>query len=292
MTVKFPFVKMQAVGNDFVVLEAEKWPLDTDWSGQSLKLCDRKFGIGGDGLLVLDRSMFADVRMRMFNPDGSEDMCGNGLRCIALLAQARGLLKAGDSGTVETLDGMRAVSVDTWSRPASIVAEMAVPLFAPRDLPATVPSSRESLLDYPLEIDGFGTKTVSTVNTGSTHTIVWVDELPEDDVFFTASPLIELHPVFPERTSVLWTKVLNDGNSGRDAHLQVRIWERGAGETLGCGTGACAAAILAIVQEKVSGSSVAVRSKGGMLHILSRGVNAPLQMTGPAEIVYAGAVSC
>jgi diaminopimelate epimerase len=279
---------MQAVGNDFVVLEAEAWPPDTDWSGQALKLCDRKFGIGGDGLLVLDRSSVADVRMRMFNPDGSEDMCGNGLRCIALLAQARGLLKA---GTVETFDGIRAVFVDTRSRPASIVAEMAVPLFAPRDLPALVPDSRENLLDYPLEIDGYGTQIVSTVNTGSTHTIAWVDELPGDDVFFTASPLIELNPVFPERSSVLWAKVLNDGRQGTGAHLQIRIWERGAGETLGCGTGACAAAILAIVQERVSGGSVAVRSKGGTLHILSRGVDTPLQMTGPAEIVYTGTVS-
>lgn len=285
---KFPFTKMQAVGNDFVVAEAAQWPSDTDWSGLSLALCDRKFGIGGDGLLVLERSTIADVRMRMFNPDGSEDMCGNGLRCIALLAHTRGLLKA---GTVETLDGIRAVTVDAASYPASIVAEMAVPLFAPRDLPALVFDNRENMLDYSLEIDGYGTQVVSTVNTGSTHTIVWSDELPGDDVFFTVSPQIERHPVFPQRTSIMWAKVLSDGGTGTDAHLQLRIWERGAGETLGCGTGACAAAILAVVQGKVSGNSVAVRSKGGTLHILSRGMDAPLQMTGPAEIVYTGAVS-
>lgn len=286
----FPFLKMQAVGNDFVVVEAENWPHSADWCQQALRLCDRKFGIGGDGLLVVERSQIADARMRMFNPDGTEDMCGNGLRCVALLAQKRGLLGQGNAGKIETLDGVRAVSVDTLGYPAQIVAEMAVPLFAAADLPAVISGDRENVLDFPLAIDGYGIQTISTVNTGSTHTILWVSELPEDTLFFALSPLIETHPLFPERTSVLWTKVLDSGRSGTVAQLQVRIWERGAGETLGCGTGACAAAILALTQNKVSGESVSVHSKGGTLHILSHGIGTPLQMTGPAEIVYTGTI--
>jgi diaminopimelate epimerase len=288
VTSKFPFTKMQAVGNDFVVVEENNWPKETDWIQIALRLCDRNFGVGGDGLLVVGPSLTADVRMRMFNPDGTEDMCGNGLRCVALLAQERGLLTQGKPGTVETLDGIRTVTVDVSRHPASVVAEMAVPLFSPSDLPASVPTDRDNLLDYPLMIEGYGKHSISTVNTGSTHTILWVEELPEDTLFFSVSPLVEKHALFPERTSVIWTRVLDSGRQGETPRLQVRIWERGVGETLGCGTGACAAAILALTQGKVVGDSVAVRSKGGTLHIQSRGKGAPLQMTGPAEIVYTG----
>ncbi len=283
-----PFVKMQAVGNDFVVVEEGEWPEETNWAEQSLRLCDRHFGIGGDGLLVVAPSEAADARMRMFNPDGTEDMCGNGLRCVALLAHQRGMLQ--DSGTIETIVGVRLISIDTLVSPAEVVAEMGVPLFAPQDLPAIVPADRKNVLDYPLTVEGCGEFQVSTVNTGSTHTVLWVDELPDDSLFFMASRGIETHPLFPERTSVLWAKVLSNGRSGQAPLLQIRIWERGAGETLGCGTGACAVAALALAQGKVIGDSVAVRSKGGVLRISARGIGSPLQMTGTAEIVYIGVV--
>ncbi len=166
---------------------------------------------------------------------------------------------------------------------------MAVPLFKPEDLPAAIPGARENLLDYPLVIEGYGERVVSTVNTGSTHTILWVNEMPDDALFFQVSPLIENHELFPERTSVMWTRVISSGLEAPPL-LDVRIWERGAGETLGCGTGACAAAVLALAQNKVSGDSVAVRSKGGTLHILSRGKDASLRMTGPAVTIYQGIV--
>jgi diaminopimelate epimerase len=288
VTDKLPFTKMQAVGNDFVVIEENLWPRRTDWTAQSLRLCDRNFGIGGDGVLVVGPSQIVDVRMRMFNPDGSEDMCGNGLRCVALLAYERGLLGQGKAGRVETIDGVREVSVDASSSAASVTAEMGIPRFAPRDLPAIVPSESEHLLDYPLTIDGCGDQTISTVNTGSTHTVLWVEELPDDALFFAVSPRIETHPLFPERTSVLWTKVIDKGSSEAPAQLKVRIWERGVGETLGCGTGASAATTLALTQSKVSGRSVLVHSKGGTLQVLSQGADSALQMIGPAEIVYTG----
>jgi diaminopimelate epimerase len=290
VTDKLPFIKMQAVGNDFVVIEEPLWSQSTDWTAQALRLCDRNFGIGGDGLLVVGASQIADVRMRMFNPDGSEDMCGNGLRCVALLAYERGLLGQGTAGTVETLDGVRQVSVDPSSHPVSVIAEMRIPRFAPRDLPAIVPSNIEHMLDYPLAIDGYSNRTISTVNTGSTHTILWVEELPDDALFFDVSPRIETHPVFPERTSVLWTKVIDKGSLQAPAQLVVRIWERGVGETLGCGTGACAAATLALTQNKVSGTSVSVHSKGGTLQVLSHGEDSAPQMIGPAEVVYTGRI--
>ena len=288
-TKTLPFVKMQAIGNDFVVVEEKEWPEETNWNELSIRLCDRNFGIGGDGLLVLSTSKTADARMWMFNPDGTEDMCGNGLRCIALLAHQRGMLQ--DSGTIETIVGVRLISLDTRVSPVEIVAEMGVPLFTPKDIPANVSDDSKNILDYPLSVEGCGELPVSMVNTGSTHTVIWVDELPDDSLFFMASPQIETDSLFPERTNVLWAKVVSDGRSGEAPLLQIRIWERGAGETLGCGTGACAVAILALAQGKVVGESVAVRSKGGVLQILSRGIDSPLEMTGPSEIVYTGTVS-
>jgi diaminopimelate epimerase len=167
---------------------------------------------------------------------------------------------------------------------------MGIPRFAPRDLPAIVPADTEHLLDYPLAIDGCDDRAISTVNTGSTHTVLWVEELPDDALFFAVSPRIETHPLFPERTSVLWTKVIDKGSSEAPARLEVRIWERGVGETLGCGTGACAAATLGLTQSKVSGRSVSVHSKGGTLHILSHGADSAPKMIGPAEVVYTGSI--
>ncbi len=317
-----PFTKMQAVGNDFVVVEAAVWGFDTDWAREAIRLCDRHKGIGGDGLLVVMPSEVADVRMRMFNPDGTEDMCGNGLRCVVRWAWERDLLRgeervtasmrppAGDRipasceqrGRVETLVGVRGVSVELLERRGMINADMGTPLFAPSDIPMLV-TDRAEIVDYPLPVDGFGKITISAVNTGSTHTVIWVDALPDDDRFFALSPLIENHLLFPERTSVLWAKLTKRDPANSD--LAVRIWERGAGETLGCGTGACAVVALAALQNKIEPMSwpvcpddlshfASVHSRGGKLNVIysmnpGRG-ESPLILTGEAHTVYAGVI--
>jgi diaminopimelate epimerase len=267
------FTKMQAIGNDFVVVDEALWP-EGDWAARARSLCDRRFGVGADGLLVVSPSDVADVRMRMFNPDGTEDMCGNGLRCVVRFAHERGRL--GTEGTVETLAGVRPVRV----LPEAFAAGMGAPRFAPADLP--MHASGERVLDFPLAVDGEPIS-VSVVSTGTTHTVLWVDNLPEDALFFRLSPRLENHPLFPERTSVLWTQV-----EGQD-RLRVRIWERGVGETLGCGTGACAAAVLARVQGKSSAPEIAVASQGGTLRVAwPGGPDDAITLTGPAEAVFTG----
>lgn len=284
-----PFTKMQAVGNDFVVVEAGHWPAGSDWSRQAVRLSDRKFGVGGDGLLVVAPSEVADVRMRMFNPDGTEDMCGNGLRCVIRLGFDRGLV--GATGTVETLSGIRAFAV---LPDGSITTEMGVPSFLADDIPFRRDGTATDLRDYQTELpppDGAAAllpplALSGVVNTGSTHTVAFVDELPDDAVFHLWSPYVEHHPWFPERTSLMWAKV-----DAPDA-LRLRIWERGAGETLGCGTGAAAAAVVARLRGKVSPDGpVTVRSKGGELRVdWAGGDDSPVYLTGRAEHVFAGEI--
>lgn len=276
----FPFTKMQAVGNDFVVVEEAAWPAGTDWKAQAVRLCDRKFGIGADGLLLIGRSRIADLRMRMFNPDGTEDMCGNGLRCVIRYAQEHDLF-SGSEVHVETLDGIHASRRSdngAWS------VSMGIPHFAPQMLPLRVDGAR--VLDYPLEVAGERLP-ISVINTGSTHTVIFVDELPADGRFFALSPRIENHPLFPQRTSVIWTRI---ESAGPDSLVSVRIWERGVGETLGCGTGALAAAVAAIETDRAAGPSIRVRSRGGELTATwdSQSPDGKLVLTGPAEVVYSG----
>lgn len=287
-----PFTKVEAVGNDFVLVdEATGWGSGaaTDWPALAVRLCDRRFGVGGDGLLVLSGpSAVADLRMRMFNPDGTEDMCGNGLRCAILAARQRGRISDAAEGTVETIAGLRRFQIHADE---SITTEMGAPRFAPAALPMNVPgaaSNDSSVFDYALPLGKGRSLPVSVVSTGTTHTVVWTKQLPDDETFLDLSPQIENHPFFPERTSVLWTVAEPPGT------LRLRIWERGAGETLGCGTGACAAAVLARVQHKLPNepAQVAVVSRGGTLHVSwAGGKEDVVLLSGRAEAVYEGNVA-
>ena len=274
------FTKMQGVGNDFIVVDGRQFGA-VDWSTLSLELCDRHTGIGADGLLVLEVTRLADIRMRMFNPDGTPDVCGNGLRCIARYAVERGIVQ-GDSLRVATLTGVRDARMirDPEGRINAVTITMGLPRFDPAHIPMRVASDR--VIDYPLELDDGLSLAVSALSTGSTHAVAFVDCLPDDCFFRRVSPQVEDHPLFPDRTSLMWCKV-------EDAHrLRLRIWERGAGETWGCGTGACAAAVAAINKGFVCpGTPITVASRGGELIVLWR-EGEPIQMTGPAETVYDG----
>ena len=279
-----PFTKMQGVGNDFVLLDEVAWAEHDDWPSLARALCDRRLGVGGDGLLVVGPSMVADLRMRMFNPDGTEDMCGNGLRCAVRFAWEQGRLGGGE-GLAEALSGVLSVSVQVDDQGGFVNAttSLGVPHFAPADLPMVAVPDGDRVLDVPLDVDGEIVR-VSVVSTGTTHTVIFVPNLPGDDRFLRLSPRIESHSWFPERTSVLWAVV-----DGPD-RLRLRIWERGAGETLGCGTGAAAAAVLARVHDYVREGETAVQSKGGTLHVRWPGSSPDdaVTLTGPAETVFQG----
>jgi diaminopimelate epimerase len=275
-----PFVKIQGAGNDFVVLDSLSHPLapETDFATLAIALCDRHFGVGGDGLLLLDRAQEgqADVRMRMWNPDGSEDMCGNGLRCIVRLAHERG--HAEWEFEVQTLAGTRRARVED-SR--DICVEMGEPQWDAASIPLDTSLIQGQPQEFFLELGGERVGPLCSVSTGSTHTVLWTDEKTVARWFEEWSPVLETHPAFPERSSILWAQVLAPTES------RVRIWERGVGETLACGTGACAVAVAAMRTGRTNQRVMKVQSRGGTLAI-SWYEGEPIWKSGPAQVVFSG----
>ena len=275
-----PFVKMQGAGNDFVVLDAfaHPFPHETNFSALALLLCDRRHGVGGDGLLLLQPAQDgkSDVRMRMWNPDGSEDMCGNGLRCVARLAFERGVV--GDSFTVQTLPGTRRATIES---PGSVRVEMGQPLWNASQIPLAPSLIEGSPQEFFLSLGETRVGPLCSVSTGSTHTVFWTDEATIAAHFEAWSPLLEVHPAFPQRSSILWTQM------SRPNRARVRIWERGVGETLACGTGACAVAVAAMQTGRTRAREMEVESRGGTLRILWD-ESGDVWKSGPAQVVFEG----
>ncbi len=270
---------MQGVGNDFVVIDGRKLT-HIDWASVAVEVCQRRIGIGADGLLVIENSDTADLKMRMFNPDGSPDVCGNGLRCVARYAFERGLTNK-PKFEIETLIDVRPAEIllDANGRFSGVTVGMNHPQFQAKDIPI---NASGSLLNYPLELPDGTTLKISAVSTGSTHSVTFVSELPNDATFLRISPQVENHPIFPERTSLMWCK------RESPTQLRIRIWERGAGETWGCGTGACAAAVMAKMHTGGSDTEpITVSSIGGDL-VIDWEMGKPIQMTGPAKFVFDG----
>lgn len=281
MNTPFPFIKMHGLGNDFVVLETDDWAA-ADWAGLARALCARRWSIGGDGLLVIGPSEGpsegalegpdtrtkseasgplgrpshpADFRYRMFNPDGTEDMCGNGLRCVAWRAREVGLV-SGDEMTVESLAGPRRASIVN-RRPPIVRGEMGRASFRAADLPAAVDG--DELWDYPLQLDGHELRLFGA-STGTPHVAIF-DYGPEDiKEWERLAAQLETHPLFPRRTSVLWLDVISPQQA------RMRIWERAVGPTLACGTGACAAAAIGL-RLGLLDRSATIRMPGGSLQI-------------------------
>ena len=273
------FVKMQALGNDFIVLDGGQWP-EADWPAVSRVLCQRRFGIGSDGLMVVTRPPARRVLVRMFDPDGCEDFCGNGTRCAAVFLYEKGLV-TDSKFTVDSLNGPKEVQLILRSgRAEGATVAMGRAQFAPERLPADLPG--DCVLQHPLQTHG-RTFTICTVSTGTTHTILWQDEWPGDEEFVRWSPRIENHPVFPERTNVLWAVA-----ASRE-RIRIRIWERGGvGESLACGTGACAVAAVGR-RLGLTADAVTVESKGGDLCVRLDPAG-QTWLTGPARTVFEGYV--
>ncbi len=267
----FPFWKYHGAGNDFILVEGDAG----DWSRLAPALCDRRHGIGGDGVLVLLPSAAADVRMRMFNPDGTEDDCGNGLRCLAFHALHAGQVNS-PTFFVETLTAIKpvAVEVQTGCR-AAVTADMGRADLYPAAVPARFDGNR--VMGVALDVAG-ETLSVHSLWTGSAHTVLFA--MPDEARFRRLSPLLEHHPAYPKRTTVLWTEVVSR------TEARVRIWERGVGETLACGTGACAVATAAWLTGR-TGARVKVVSGGGSLEV-EVGDDLSLRMRGPAERTFSG----
>jgi len=273
---QLPFRKMEGVGNDFVLIEADA-AQGLNLSELAQRLCHRPFGIGADGLLVVERGAQAPVRMRMFNPDGTEDFCGNGLRCAARFAYEQGYVDVPEFA-IETLGG-RIVPVQIHLCKGAVDAITTLlppPRFHPRAIPAL--AEGEVIEDFPITVAGHNLR-IACVNTGTTHTVIFSATLPDDALFQEVSPRLETHPMFPERTSVLWAVVVSR------SEVRVRIWERGVGETLGCGSGAAAVGVLAY-RAGWTEPEVVVVSKGGRLKV--RPAESGIALTGQANTLFEG----
>ncbi|MBP6963380.1 MAG: diaminopimelate epimerase [Armatimonadetes bacterium] len=270
------FTKVEAIGNHFVLVNAVSMP-EADWSLIALSMCEHSFGVGADGLLVISASNSADFRFRMWNPDGSEDVCGNGMRCGAVYAYECGLAR-GPFVTMDAKSGIvcAEIQIGEGGKPSARV-NMGVPSIESADIPVAVLSAQS--LDVPVRVDG-REYTASCIQVGTPHAVIFADievfwdEIPAD------SPLIEKHPLFPDRVNVTWCHVESPGS------LVIRTWERGVGPTLGCGSGACAA-LAAANLHGTAGESASVRSPGGTLLVDWPG-RADIFASGPTRTVFEG----
>jgi diaminopimelate epimerase len=258
---------------------ADRASADLDRFLESLAIhaSSRHFGVGSDGLLVLGRTSGGELELRMFNPDGTEDFCGNGLRCAFAHALRQGWIQPGEA-TVTHLGRRVPGSVERAGDGYAVSFTLPPASYRPIDIPT---SWSTEAFDEPLfEIDGRAYRG-SVLTTGSAHTILPVDNLPQDDDFFRVSPQIENHPMFPERTSIMWVQEVGPNE------IKLRIWERGAGETLGCGTGSTAAAI-DYLRRNGHGGEVLVHNPGGTLMVSAPDWTSPVRVTGKAKEVFRG----
>ena len=268
------FTKMQGLGNDFVVVDATREPF-TLTPSQVRVVADRRFGVGCDQVLVVEppTSADADFRYRIFNADGGEvEQCGNGARCFVIFVRDRGLTTKREI-RVETASG---IIVPRLASDGEVVVDMGAPRFRPEQIPFT--GGRGAIIE-PLDIEGTSVE-ISALSMGNPHAVQVVDDLDAAPVT-TQGPLIERHPRFPRRVNAGYMQVVDRAN------IRLRVWERGAGETPACGTGACAA-VVAGVRRGLLDSNVHVATRGGVLTITWEGGERSVSMKGAATKVFEG----
>ncbi|TLM77914.1 MAG: diaminopimelate epimerase [Actinobacteria bacterium] len=279
------FTKMHGLGNDFVVVDDTDAAIDLTPDAVAW-LCDRNFGIGADGLILVRPPHGSDAEFSwgFFNADGSvAEMCGNGIRCLAKYVVDRGMVPSdADTLRVETAGGVRRIALTRDAEGALEFAtvDMGEPVLAPADVPTTLPGDR--VVGVPLPTD-LGEVHVTCVSMGNPHTVIWVDDVDTAPVE-TLGPLIENDPAFPNRTNVEFARAFDDGC------IELRVWERGVGETLACGTGACATLVAAVLGERIAGRAATVQVPGGELAIRWSEEDGRVYLTGPAAEVFTGLV--
>jgi diaminopimelate epimerase len=277
MSRSLEFTKMHGAGNDFVVLDGVNGELPPIEPLARL-LCDRHFGIGADQLLVVRPSRAADFRMEIYNADGSQvEMCANGIRAFYKYVRDRGLTGQDEIG-VETLSG---VVRPRWAGTDRVIVDMGWPVLEPAKIPTTLGAGEGPVLDAPLEVDG-ETLRVSAVSMGNPHAVLFVGD-PDTAPLERLGPRIEHHPAFPNRVNVEFVARVNRGR------IRQRTWERGTGETLACGSGACAVAVVSMLRGLVD-HRVTVELRGGELEIAWEGEAASVFMTGPAAEIFTGRI--
>jgi len=284
VTRPLPFTKMHGAGNDFIVLDGRDDSLPR-LEDLSRHLCDRHFGIGADQLLVVRESPSADFRMEIFNPDGSQvEMCANGIRAFYKYVRDRGFTHA-DEISVETLSG---VVRPRWAGEGRVTVDMGLPILEPEKIPTTLCPGGDRgnggsgpVLDAPLEVAG-QTYSISSVSMGNPHAVLYVDD-PDTAPVETLGPQIENHSAFPNRVNVEFVTPVSR------TRIRQRTWERGTGETLACGSGACAVAVSCMLRGVID-REVTIELRGGELRITWKNDEDSIYMTGPAAEVFRGTI--
>lgn len=275
---KLRFVKMEGCGNDYVYIDCFRQRVENPRQ-LARSIADRHFGVGGDGLILIEPSTIADGRMRMFNADGSEGwMCGNGVRCVGKYLYDSGITK-NRQVLVETRSGVKSLAVTAQNGNAeTLQVEMGAPLLLPGDIPVLLDG--ESIILHPVCVGGQEFE-ITCVSMGNPHCVIFVDDteaLELDKI----GPLFERHALFPKGINTEFVQV-----KGRDI-LRMRVWERGSGETLACGTGACAAVVAAVLCGHCQqNTDIIVQLRGGELSIRWK-ENGGVLMTGPARRIFEG----
>ena len=270
------FTKMQGCGNDYVYVDcfAQKPPANP--AALSVKIADRHFGVGGDGLILICPSEKADARMRMFNADGSEsEMCGNGIRCVAKYVYDHGIAKK-TTLTVETGRGILSLELEVRAgKVEQVCVDMGEPILDAVKIPTTLPGNPPSEVALP----GFDLK-ATCVSMGNPHCVIFVDAITDQQIH-VLGPKIETAAIFPRKTNVEFVKV------NRPDDVNFRVWERGSGETLACGTGSCAVAVAGVLTGRTQ-RKITAHLLGGDLQLLWSEKDNHVYMTGPAVEVFSG----
>lgn len=277
---KLKFTKMQGAGNDYIYMNGFTQKIDNP-SEMAVKLSNRNFGIGSDGLVLILPSDTSDFRMQMFNSDGSEaEMCGNASRCVGKYVYDNGLTTKKEI-TLETKAGVKYISLlEGNDKARKITVDMGEPILDPVKIPVKV--DKDPVLNFPLDIDGKIWE-ISCVSMGNPHAVVFTTGIKDLDLS-VLGPKFEKHPIFPRKTNTEFIEIVDRQT------LNMRVWERGAGETLACGTGACAAAVAAILNGYCD-RKIEIHLLGGDLEIEWDQKNNHVYMTGEAVTVFEGELS-
>ncbi len=271
------FTKMHGAGNDYVYINCFEERFPADVAALAIEVSNRHFGIGGDGLVLICPSEVADARMRMFNADGSEaEMCGNAVRCVAKYLYDHGIVRR-EAFTIETGRGVLTLLCEVDNgRVRQVRVNMGAPILKSADIPTTLPGDppiRQKLSAAGREFE------VTCVSMGNPHCVTFVDEI-NDDWVLRVGPAVERHSAFPRRTNAEFIQVVSP------TEFRMRVWERGSGETLACGTGACASAVAGVLAGRTQ-RQVTAHLRGGDLH-LEWAASGEVFLTGPATEVFSG----
>ncbi|MEM9539422.1 MAG: diaminopimelate epimerase [Cyanobacteria bacterium P01_E01_bin.42] len=279
MTIEF--TKYHGLGNDFILIDNRHAAEPLISADRAITLCDRNFGIGGDGVIfALPRENDTDYTMRIFNSDGSEpEMCGNGIRCLArFLGELEGGETPGRTYRIHTLAGTMSPQIEAAGR---VRVDMGLPQLLAREIPTTLAGDDSKVIDLPLEVAG-RTWQVTCVSMGNPHCITFVADA-EAIALAELGPQFEHHPTFPQRINTEFIEIV------KNDYLKMRVWERGAGATLACGTGACATVVAGVLNGKCDRKTT-VELPGGCLDIDWDEATGRVYMTGPAEKVFTGKI--